>query len=195
MTWLTLLLLILPQTSSEVPQYKRTGTDRLSLSIPSTCLNHAKVKKQLYSGLTATLAVELKARSTTGDTFSGLTRVDVRFEPWDEVFYLTHWLTDGSQTKLTLANFEALLQWFSNFNLTVISLKGLDTQQWQLETTLMVLPFSQSEREATKRWFAKTLSNQTDDKRDPNKVLDILVATSIKRKMVVSFFWKRDMLL
>lgn len=189
----TLLLLLLMQGPKIEPTYMLNDQQQLMLSLPSSCLNHPKVKKQLFSGLTATLAISLKARDFQGNPIEGISRVDVRFEPWDEIFMLTLWQNDGQQHKLQLPSFKELVDWFAAYHMHLATLPARAGIR-DLETTLVVLPFSQSERENTKRWFAKTLSNQNDDRRDPNKVLDLLVATSIKRKSMVRFHWEAEVM-
>ena len=186
---ITLLFLLSFQNPWGQPQYRINDSGEVALSLPADCLHHPKVKKQLMSGLTATLALSLKALDHNNKPIEGISRVDVRFEPWDEVFYLTLWQHDGRMESYVIQSFQELVGWFSDYHLSLAVISSRSGIR-DLETTLIVLPFSQSERENTKRWFAKTLSNQNDDRRDPNKVLDLLVATSIKRKSMVRFFWQ-----
>ena len=164
------------------------------LRLPRTFLEQPEMNKPLFSGLTTSFLFTLKAHSSGGISMPGGfhgARLDLRFEPWDEVFHLTLWQYNGSRKTTTLKDLRHLGDWLEKGSLILGSLKGIEKQRWRLEVSLKIVPFSESEQRDAQKWFAKTLGNQPDRK-NPNKVLDLLFATSIKRKSLMSRSWKLE---
>ena len=164
---------------------------RLMISLPEPHLTEPRVNKMLYSGLTTSFAFALRARSEGGGVLVGGARVDVRYEPWDEVFYVTLVVADRKENT-TLASFRELVVWFTDYHIPIADMRGFAPQVWRLDLLLKVLPFSESEQADTQKWFAETLSNESN-KNDPNTVLDVLLATSIKRKSLISDSWSLEL--
>jgi len=176
------------------PSFMVNAEHTLMLSLPRELLDRPKVAKMLQSGLTTTFLMTLRARSTSGNYLSEkgtLARVDVRYEPWDEVFYLTLFQFNHQLEKLTIANFDALVDFFSGDKIKLSTMAGFNDLHWIFQLELKVLPFSESEQAQTQNWFADKLGRNTN-KQDPNKVLDLMLATSIKRSPVTSEFWRLE---
>ncbi len=185
---LLLLLFIAPVCLGSQPtSYKLSNKGILTLALSKEFLEQSKVRAQLDSGLTTTLAVTLDARSQ-GERFLGSCRVDIRFEPWDRIYFVTLWNVFGSIQKIQLDSYEALIAWFSSYPLSLARLEGKVV--WDLQTTIDILPFSQLEAERTQRWFHEHLGNPSSERNDPNKVLDLLVTSSIRRKPLIRFTYK-----
>lgn len=165
--------------------------DGLFVALPKAELRQDKVRQQLESGLTTTLLIQIDARSISGSRtkIRGAARLDIRYEPWDEVFLVTCFHHDGRIEKLTAIDYDALLSWLNENPPKVAILLPRNTR-WSVEVSVNVLPFSQREADRTQRWFAKTLSNPGNERSDPNRMLDLLAASAIKRKPLVRFFWK-----
>lgn len=165
--------------------------EHLFVSLPHETMNAEKVRQQLESGLTTTLLIQVEARPGVGGgaKIRGGARLDIRYEPWDEVFLVTCYHHDGRQEKLTAIDYNALLDWLHE-NPPKVAVLLPKNSRWVVEVSVSVLPFSQREADRTQRWFAKTLSNVGKERSDPNKVLDLLAASAIKRKPLVRFFWK-----
>ncbi len=190
MTRLLVLLLFAPACLAATPTtYKLGSKGLLNLALSKDFLDQEKVRSQLDSGLTTTLAITLEARSSA-DRFLGSCRIDIRFEPWDRVYFVTLWNVFGSIQKIQIASFDALVAWFASYPLP---LARVDSKAvWQIETTIDILPFSQIEAERTQRWFHEHLGNQSSERNDPNKVLDLLVTSSIRRKSLIRYSYKSE---
>lgn len=166
---------------AEAPQFKLSEQGTLAIGLTRNFLELEEVREQLESGLTTSFAIHLLARNRRGPNQKGFCRIDIRYEPWDQIYFLTHIQYDGRMAKETLESFEALVAWFTAFHTKLVRLQpGVDS--WVLETTIDLLPFSEREAERTQRWFHEHLGNKSNQKRDPNKVLDLLVTSSIRRK-------------
>ena len=194
---LFLLVALCPWLAAgDVPGFLLKGERRLMVTLPSDHLTQPKVARMLRSGLTTTFVFTLKARAMTGRNTLAQTaaRVDVRYEPWDDVYLIQLWHFDGRREKHALADSQALADFFAAGNVALASLAKHKDTQWTLMVTLKVLPFSEREQKATRDWFSEKLSENTK-REDPNKVLDMLLATSIKRRSVISGFWRLEVAL
>ena len=179
--------------ASDPPALSLSKEERLLVSLSRAHLESPKVARMLRSGLTTSFLITLKARSQSGarlDQQSGA-RVDVRYEPWDDVFFATVIHFDGASQRLTLADQKALAEFFGGGNIRLGSLEGLSHSGWVFAVTLRVLPFSESEQQEAQIWFSEKLG-ETTDRKDPNKVLDMLMATSIKRRSVIKVQWRLE---
>lgn len=187
--WLLFLLLAPLCLAAQPTSYKLGTKGLLTLALSKDFLDQDKVRSQLDSGLTTTLAITLEARSSTA-RFLGSCRIDIRFEPWDRVYFVTLWNVFGSIQKLQIDSYEALVAWFASYPLPLAKIGNKAV--WELQTTIDILPFSQHEAERTQRWFHEHLGNQSSERNDPNKVLDLLVTSSIRRKPLIRYSYKSE---
>jgi hypothetical protein len=170
----------------------------LALSALPPVLARPEVRPHLTTGLTTTLLVEVSAVDGEGRRAKGGGKVDVRYEPWDELFLVSAMGIDGRVRRESLPSFDRLLAWWRGLNLPVLAadpLRGSGT--WSVAVRLSVIPFSQSEQRATQRWLTDSIEHrQRGDAAAPvgrseplTGTLDALLATSIKRQRLVSYDW------
>ncbi|MDJ0838042.1 MAG: hypothetical protein QNK37_16120 [Acidobacteriota bacterium] len=166
---------------------------RLMLVLPRIHLEQPKVARMLRSGLTTTFVFTLKARAVTGTRTlpSGGAKVDVRYEPWDDVYYVKVWHFDGKFENHKLADTDKLSAFFEDGRIALNSPARLTGTLWAVTVTMKVLPFSEREQRETREWFSEKL-DENPKREDPNKVLDMLLATSIKRRSVISGSWRLE---
>ena len=173
------------------------GRDRtLSVSALPEVLSRPEVRPHLTTGLTTSFVVVVKAAAEPGRKVRGAARIDVRWEPWDEVFLTTAVGADGRVRRDTHRSFEALAGWWQSLELPVAL--ALPLGSWQVKVELSVLPFSQSEQRDAQRWFSSAPGDGDADGESSagsqsesrlNGVVDLLIATSIQRRSIVRYAW------
>jgi hypothetical protein len=163
-------------------------------------LSRPEVRPQLSSGLTTTFVVRVSAADEHGAKATGGGTVAVRFEPWDEVFLAAAAGLEGGARRDSLPSFDRLTAWWRELKLPALPVAGLSPGgSWQVKVAVHVVPFSESEREDTQRWFSASVGgaqrNNAEDlsasaRKSPGSgILDLLVATSIQRRSLVSYDW------
>jgi hypothetical protein len=159
-------------------------------------LARSEVKSHLTTGLTTTFLVAVSAVDREGHRAKGGGRIDVRYEPWDEVFLVSVSGVDGKARKETLPSFERLAAWWKGVRLAVVSTDALGAgSSWAVSIHLSVLPFSQSEQREAQRWLAESIGRPVKGdapggRTEPlSGALDALLATSIKRQSLVGYDW------
>jgi hypothetical protein len=179
------------------------GKDRLLVvsALPGL-LAEPSVKPHLSTGLTTSLVVEVTASDGRGKKVRGGGKVDVRYELWDEVFLVTRTDASGRGRRESLPSFERLEEWWRRLEIAALSTAGLDPGgNWDVKVRVSVIPFSQSEQREAQRWFSDSIGEaRREESAGPgeapaespdrlSEALDLLIATSIKRRSVVSYAW------
>lgn len=171
--------------------------DRLVVSGLPDILSRPEVKPHLTTGLTTTLVV---AANASGKAKGG-GRVDVRYELWDEVFLVTVVGADRSVRRETLPSFERLVAWWRSLKLPVLAAGRLSpAEASKVQVRVSLVPFSEAEQADAQKWLsdsvvgdksnAEQTSASAEDASDRmGTVLDLLVATSIQRRALVSYQW------
>jgi len=152
-----------------------------NLSMPVGLLTNDQIRAQLDSGLTTTFLFRLRL-----DGDESVARLDIRFEPWDEI-YLLHLTADGYEQRLRHENFQALATWWQQPFLPLA--KPVDRRAILI---LELYPFSHTEQTGARRWLAgePVDGGQDDASRDSSRVMTALLATSIRREPMRRFRWK-----
>jgi hypothetical protein len=160
-----------------------------------------EVTPYLKSGLTATFIIKLTAKDDRGRRMTTSVYVEVRFEPWDEVFCVVVVRPGIAAERFRLESIEKLQSWWTTLKLP-FAMASVAAGEARLEVTL--LPFSGEEETETRQWYAEALRvdrrhadgrRQADERgidRDlprVGEVLDSLTLTSIKRHGVLHFEW------
>ena len=163
-------------------------------------LDRSDIRKQLESGLTATLAFEVRTTGSSPERLRGGARVDVRYELWDEIYLVTRFDASGKRELLRFDSFDKLGHWWRGARLPVLPLPRAPGP-WQAEVRLRVIPFSQAEQQKTQRWLTESMAGEPDgsagavsqamDDRPASfsQVLQLLVATSIGRPALFEQEW------
>lgn len=164
-------------------------------------LDRAEVRKQLDSGLTATLAFDVRTTGASPEKLRGGARVDIRYELWDEIYVVTRLDASGKRERLRFDSFEKLGRWWREARLTVLPLPR-GAGQWTSSVWVRVIPFSQAEQRETQRWLSESMAGEgegsagavaqalEDRPASLSQVLQLLVATSIGRPALFEQEWK-----
>ncbi len=167
-------------------------------------LQNEEIRRQLRSGLTTSMVFTVGSPSRSSSRFGGAGRVEIRYEPWDEIFLVRTIGIDGAVADTKLSTQETLELWWSELQLRVMNLEHISGPLRDSVTlTLKVVPFSHAEQHDTQRWYSESVhqsGRSTDDVPgvrpvgpDPlEKMLSALIATSIQRRPLISFEWKLD---
>lgn len=207
--FLGLALLAAAAHAAQRPVFTVQRDGLLVVSDLPQILTRPEVKGHLTTGLTTSFVLRVTAVDPAGRKLRGAGRVDVRYEPWDEVF-LTHRLgADRKSQRETVASYDRLLAWWQDLSLPVLASAGGGSpgSAWDVRIDVDVIPFSQSEQRDTQRWFSDSIGGGGGGSASPSPspdgpaatpagdrslggVLDLLIATSIKRHSLVSYTWK-----
>ena len=163
----------------------------VALALPGDVLARKDLARQLTSGLTTTFAITATAGSRRGGG-----RIEVRYEPWDEVYFVTTRGIDLQAQRLQLASAQKLREWWRDASLRVLpDATGVD----EIEVAVEVLPFSIEEQKETQRWLTRSLGEAHEARSlDPGEVsgtggaasvLDVLIGTSIQRRPILRYRW------
>jgi hypothetical protein len=182
--------LVLVVDGATAPVARVTAEGAIVVTLPREILNHRDVHKQLNSGLTTTFLI-----TATQDGTKGAARVEVRYEPWDEVYLVTTRGIDDVARTSTLPSAAKLAEWWRSAALPVLRRAG----SGDLQLTLEVLPFSIEEQKETQRWLTRSLgeahrAEAIDESEEAGRsaagsVLDALIGTSIQRRPLVRHRW------
>jgi hypothetical protein len=190
---LALALLCAWQAAAATDPAARLRADgTLLVRLQADLLAQRDVRHQLDSGLTTTFLVTV----VDAQSRKGAARIEVRYEPWDEVYLVTARGIDAIAEKARLESFERLAEWWRNAALPVLKSVAAGTS---VQLTLEVLPFSIEEQKETQRWLSRALGEahreQSMDASEvrgtagASSVLDALIGTSIQRRPIFRQRW------
>jgi len=188
--------------AAEGPAFSVGRDGVLTVSGLPNILSRPEVRPHLSTGLTTTFALRVTATDETGKKTQGGGRIDIRWEPWDEVFLTAALSADGHARRESIPTLDRLGAWWSSLEIPAAT--GLAPGgRWSVRVEVNVIPFSASEQRDTQRWFSDSLgqappapaNSQQEQATAPRPapatggVLDLLIATSIKRHSLISFSW------
>jgi hypothetical protein len=153
----------------------------VTVTLPDSVLAHAAVKKQLESALTTTFLIVGRVRGTTVSVPS---RLELRYDLWDEVYYVRRIGPEGRVEKHRVPADQILKWWRSP--LRVATLTGTAV----VDVELTVLPFSAEEEDDARQWLSK--SGGVGAAGRSSGVVDALIGTTISAKPLVSFRWSGE---
>jgi hypothetical protein len=180
-----LLFLIASTASAQQPRPPVAVVDARGLvvvALDRTLLDVREVNRQLMSGLTASFIVRMERHDDHG-------RIEVRYEPWDEVFHVRSIGSEGSVERLILKSRAELDRWWGQPRLTIGRLAGAATRRIIVE----VIPFSASEEADAKEWLARsvgtTVAEPPAETPAAPSLFSAVISSSIRRKPVVRYGW------
>jgi hypothetical protein len=148
-----------------------------------------EVAKHLTSGLTTNFLVAIRGREEHA-------RIAIRYEPWDEVFFVHALGADGSSERRTLRSLAELESWWASPRIPFATGPGIGSR---IAVTLSVIPFSASEEADAKRWLARSLGQEAATARAPGgegsgtlsspSLFSAVVGSSIRRRPVLRYTW------
>ena len=192
---LAILFLLFIQPSEDPPRPILTKGDRgLFVVLPESILQDPEVSEQLASGLTNTFRI-LVGGSSPRDPLGG-TRIEIRYELWDEVFLIRVLEGDGNQFPHRVESPEALRAWWTQKRFLLIP-REIPTGLSPLSLTLEFIPFSRSEQDSAREWLSKS-TTRTPTRIDEGaaaqaqvtSIFKTIMATSIKRKPLLRYRWR-----
>jgi hypothetical protein len=196
---LALSLLALPLQAAQAPVLEVTREGLVLTRLPPI-LAEPEIRKQLGTGLTTSFVFQATAKGPGART-KGAARVDVRYEPWDEIYLVTRIDVAGRAQRTTLPSFERLAEWWRDARLVAVRLP-VPAAARTLEIRLRVIPFSQAEQLDAQRWFSQALSAERSGvagalsdavENQPesfSQLLNLLLADSIGRPSLLEYQWK-----
>ena len=188
-----LLLWLLPaMAAAQGPRFE-SGADGVAwLRDLPPLLAQPEVRKKLDTGLTTSFEFTIES----GGEQRVFALLNVRFEPWDEVYQVSAVDSRGRFENLQLASFAALADFWRDLRLAAGKLPRGEKVRLLLE----VLPFSQREQNETQRWFSDSLaqagkgtaegaarSGEDSNPEALGQALSVLMATSIERRSAFSY--------
>lgn len=191
------LLLAAPLAAAGGPALERS-TEAVTLTKLPPLLRNGDVRRHLETGLTTTLAFEVRLGSGKA---RGGARIDIRYELWDEIWLVTRADTLGRTQRAQFPSFEQLDTWWRDLKLDVLPARTLGGPA---EVRLRVIPFSQSEQLDAQRWFSRSLASPPGQSPSESNgaavsgileepsgdLFNLLLATSIGRPALLEYEWK-----
>ncbi len=191
----------------------RSGSDKpvlfrgegLRVALPESLLLEPRVRGHLYSGLTVTFVFEALIRESA---FSSKTKADVvlevRYEPWDEVFYLRVSATGDPARTWVFKGWLDLKTWWCDPNLELLRRFPESRVGHRLWLKLSIIPFSSGEEQSAKDWLFVP-GERTSPGIDPPKradadgdppsnrgVVNFLLLSSLKKDAVFVYRWRLE---
>ncbi|HEV7920972.1 MAG TPA: hypothetical protein VGR02_09310 [Thermoanaerobaculia bacterium] len=153
----------------------------IGVALPLSILQRSDVRKQLGGGLTTTFLITAR----DGDTKGGA-RIEVRYDLWDEVYYVRRIEFDARQERQRFTA-EQLERWWRT---TPVRLLATTQDALRLQVELSVLPFSAAEEEDARQWLSKSggVGSASHGARSPGLV-DVLIGTTIQARPLLTFKW------
>jgi len=191
-----ILAALAPAFAATPPAAQLRG-ETLSVTLPGGLLTEGEVRKRLNSGLTTTFVLV----ATLDDQRTSGARVDIRFEPWDEVYFITVRRIGVQPQKHRAASFAQLDTWWRE---TSVPLFTAAANAKRVQIAVDVIPFSAEEQEETQRWLTRSLGEARQPAPPPapsaqgpnprasasGSVLDVLIGTSIQRRPIFRRRWQ-----
>ena len=172
-------------------------------SLPAVIFDEEEVITQLKSGLTSTFRIQVFTRDNRGAALEGGARVEIRYELWDEVYIIRTLEIDGAQKTVQITDQESLKKWWQATSLLVLLSDSIKPSE-QIRLTLEFIPFSQVEQNNAREWLTESTGGRVSNPRaiagertpqgqNRSRIFSVIMATSIKRKVLVRYRWKLAM--
>ncbi len=191
--------------AQEVPRLELHGDRHIVLSGLPSLLSDETVEPQLRTGLTSTFVFRVSAPGARGGKSRGGARLEIRYDLWDEVFHVTKLEITGEVARQRLDSAEALVEWWDGLRLIVLDAQTVRATANQARVELDLLPFSRSEELDTQRWYSESVGraehnpdgegvrSPSGDSNSMEQVFGLLIATSIRRRPLVSHVWMLEL--
>ena len=168
-------------------------------------LSKPEVEPHLTKGLTTTFLFRVDLLGVAKGKQAGGARIEIRYELWDEVFKVQVLEIDGEMRQSEFSSQETLMEWWRGTKLIVVPLDSPPAAEAaQARVTLDVVPFSQLEQIDTQEWFSRSVSSAelarseglstsvSGNEKRASGVFGVLIATSIRRKPLITFRWNLE---
>jgi hypothetical protein len=183
-----LVLLAATVVPRSVPRARMGAGGEVEVFLPPSVLMRQEVARPLTSGLTTAFVLRVEARKISGEA-----RIEIRYDLWEETYFVTVLELDGRMRRVKIASADKLAEWWRDTPLRVLRSDAVpDTVQARLQ----VLPFSAREEADAARWLSESVgaspkkNASTDPRSSASSLLDAIVGTSAHRRPVVELRWK-----
>jgi len=200
-----LLGLAAAAVAQDVPRLELQGDRHFVLSGLPPLLADETVEPQLRTGLTSTFVFRVSAPGVQGGKSRGGARLEIRYDLWDEIFHVAKLEITGEVERLTLDPGQALVEWWDGLRLIVLDAQTVRATANQARVELDLLPFSRWEELDTQRWYSESVKraehnpdgegvrSPSGDSNSMEQVFGLLIATSIRRRPLVSYEWTLEL--
>jgi hypothetical protein len=158
------------------PSFTAQGGRVVAIVLPAELLADRDVQRQLGSGLTTTFVLVARQRDGAG---RGAARIEIRFDPWDEVWFVHRIGVDGKEERQKIASRESLEKWWS----APLAIFAGTADRVALNVVLTVLPFSTAEGEDARRWIGAGAGAP---------LVAALIGTTLDAKPIRSWRWQAE---
>jgi hypothetical protein len=170
------------------PVVQRQGA--LAIAIPLELLQRPEARRHLTNGLTTSFVV-IGSATRGGTALRGAARVEIRYEPWDQLYFVTHRDYDGTVERSQSSSLEALDALLQRRPLRFAAATNAPPR-WTIE--LRLIPFTAAEQAETRAWIAGAggeAAAQTGDadRTAGGSLFDLLIGTSIRARPVLAYRW------
>jgi len=151
-------------------------------SLPLRVIQDREVQKRLAGGLTTIFLVV--ARNDAAKP-AGASRIEIRYDLWDEVYLVRKIDFDGRVEYQRIASLDALERWWRATPLRLGTASPLDLE-------LTVLPFSAAEQDDAREWLSKSggVTSPGASRGASNALVDALISTTIHANPILTYRWK-----
>ena len=122
--------------------------------------------------------------------------MEIRYEPWDEQYFVNTLEVAGRRGNATVDSWERLMTWWSQTPFRILRLGNENAPPPNIRARLEVLPFSAGEQDATRRWLSQPLGTAAQGEPDAGSLskpaatlLDLIIGSSIQRRPILTFGW------
>jgi hypothetical protein len=189
-------------TEGEPPRCVVAGR-ALRVTAPVALLDDPEVRRQLESGLTTSIDLWVEVVVAAAADAAGVEpgverraeRIEIRFEPWDELFLVRRLSEQHLEDPMRLSSFEALRSWLGSVVLEVVRPSATAVARATLRAR--VVPFSEAERDDAQRWFARSRARGSDltagdTASGVESLLELVMSTAIEPRSILTRTWKLE---
>lgn len=196
MTSFFLPLLLMWQAPATEPVVRRDGENLLTVQLPLSILDRGEIHEQLRSGLTNTFLLIL-TYPAEGGKVQAATRLEIRFELWDEVFLTAIQVDRGGTRRPAPMSPADFRQWWSTAEIPVGGPPiATRTALPEVQLRLAFLPFSRAEQDEARQWLTESADGGREvrgasaGQRQAASIFQSVMATSIKRRPLLEYRWR-----
>lgn len=179
------LALLPARLDAQTPSFIARPGRVAAVALPSSILSDRDVQRQLASGLTTTFILLAHQR---GADARGAARIEIRFDLWDEVWFVRRIEFDGKDERERIATRQLLEKWWT----TPVRFFSAGSDRATLNVTLTVMPFSVAEGEDTRNWIAKSAGVTSAEPRS-SPFVTALIGTTLNAKPIRSYRWTAEL--
>jgi hypothetical protein len=204
-----LLILAIRGANGDDPQPRLVvSAGQVALVPTAVVLDQEDVRTELTSGLTNGFLFQVQLSQEGGRHEAGA-RIDVRYEPWEEAFFVTVFCLGRPETHHKFDSASELRAWFNRERVPLWPATAERAPpSAHGRVVFQFLPFSEAEVDRARRWVADALRSQGSSPSgtslpptDPSAVrptvrprsssiFDVFLSTSIRSRAVLKLSWQ-----